>query len=486
MKKSWFTLTHEDTQHVIAGLVRDKQLELALEHFRSMQNEQQPPSMWLIHLLIHASLSINAWPEVEELLDCRLSFFTATNPVPSALWSAILTTAARARYHPLVSLVWNHSVATSYLNPATGTCSLVLESCALAGDHALASDVFRALGERSASISPWHYESLLEAYLSADDVVSALTVLSIMQKSSRPPADSTARPLYLHLRNNTTSVFRAHDFLKEKADSGAPLPLCAANALLEAHADAADVSAALELYKTLPSLAAGRPTTHTFNALLRACAPHGRKDAAMFLAAEMQALDVAPDAATFDSLVLTCINGQSNSHSDDVDADWEDAWRYFEEMRAAGWWPRKATVAALARGCVNRGDSRIWLFLDLCEESGALDVLGLRRVVERRWKEKWSEDNISRKSVAQEPMDGKITPRFANSETDAAASARNSAQQAATTDQDNGSKEQSTPPLMPWQDANEDSADEAKSEAADSAEAGRDRVRVWIADGALG
>lgn len=82
----------------------------------------------------------------------------------------------------------------------------------------------------------------------------------------------------------------------------------------------------------------------------------------MFLAAEMVTLQVAPDALTYDRLILVCLNSLGADNEDDEveDEAFLDAWRYFEEMRNLDLWPRQGTVVALSKRCCERGDERVW------------------------------------------------------------------------------------------------------------------------------
>lgn len=387
MEKRWFPLTEQGWQHLIAGLVRDRQFELALIQFRKMEAASVSPSSWLLTLLISTFLSISAFPEVFVLLSMRVADATPSRPVPSILWSHVLSTAARAYSYPLVAYVWQRAVQTQYLNPSTGTCTAVLETAARFGDFKLATDVFRVLGKRSSSLAPYHYESLLESYLGANDLRTALSVLIIMQSTPSPPTDATTRPLFLYLRARPSRCADALLILESRLNpdpsSVAPftvptIPVPAINAIIEAQVHASDLPSALNTYSHITTLApAAGPTTFTFNVLLRGCSKLGRRDTAMFLAAEMRARGVAPDALTYDRLMLTCLNGSARR-------DLEDAWRYWAELRGRGWWARRGTVVLLARRSAEAGDERVWDLLSESEGRG-MDVLGVRRWVEQNW-----------------------------------------------------------------------------------------------------
>ncbi|KAI4141419.1 MAG: hypothetical protein LQ340_007651, partial [Diploschistes diacapsis] len=418
LKATWTPLTPAGHHYVIAGLLRDRQLELALESFHALQQHDITPEPWLLNLLLHTCLSVSAFPEATTLLHQRLALTTPTSPLPSAVWLHVLTSAAQALHHPLIAFTWDRAVATDYLNPPSGLCSLVLDSCSRAADPDLATDVFRVLGGRSSPVRPFHYEALLETYLGAGDLESALTVLNIMARTPQPPTDASARSLFLFLRDRADGRGGPSDalrVLRARAKSGERAPLCAVNAVLEALVWRGELGEALAAYRRLAFLVpdGARPNTHTFNLLLQGCskamtvagsrtkdtndglearvAQHhqptaavaaassaaaaataranvGGKPTALFLAAEMRALDVAPDALTYDRLVLICAkaSGGGEGGAGGGPKSLDDAWRYFEEMRRAGsgegrakgWFLRRGTFAVLARKMAATGDER--------------------------------------------------------------------------------------------------------------------------------
>ena len=429
------SLTEDGWAYLVAGQLRDKQIELALESLNNMRVQGYAPPVWLVNLLLHATLSVSAFEEAEALLSLRLSLATPNSPVPSSLWSHILTISAENLYHPLVSFAWNRVVTDSFLNPPSGVCTLVLESCARSGDTEVATDVFRVLGQRSSPIQPYHYESLIETYLTAGDVASALTVFSIMAKTPYPPNDATARPLYLYLRSNPNELAKIRTTLRSHARKGDFAPLCAINALIEAYVFLNDASSAMAVYKSLTTVVARdvKPTTHTLNTLLEAYkSPDSAEDDrrtnsrtpqrqfsstlsssagsninraanARFLASEMRALRLQPNALTYDRLILAYL-------SEPGVANLDNAWRYFEEMINTrkpvdrtvtaesslkssnggpeaveqGWFPCVGTMKALARALAKEKDERLWTLLAEGDERGMLEK-GVEKMVKESW-----------------------------------------------------------------------------------------------------
>ncbi|KAL8724877.1 MAG: hypothetical protein Q9166_007706 [cf. Caloplaca sp. 2 TL-2023] len=345
----WFTLSNEGWHDVIIGLLRDKQLELAIETLQSVQQEGIRVQPWLYDMLIFNLCDIGEHDEALSILRFRID--NGEELISGTVWHYLLDSASSAFHHAATLFAWRKRVAMSYLNPSFGICLNVLNTAARHGDFRLATDVVRVLGNRKQTLQLHHYEALIEAHLPSE-LRTAFTLLALMTSSGRPPAVSTTRVIFLHLRRSPHLPDIALSMLGKMARQARSVPAEAVNVVIEAYIYHDKFDQALDTYKTLHTLCPSGPVTNTFNTLFRGC--RSRKDTAMFLASEMVALKVAPDALTYDRLILVCL--ESGSENGNV----EDAWRYVEEMRGIGWWPRPGTAMALAKKCCSMGDKRIW------------------------------------------------------------------------------------------------------------------------------
>lgn len=359
-------------------MIRDRQLELALDVVELLQEEGTRIHPWLYDLIVYNLCDAEEFDEVLKIMRHRTT--NGELLISATLWFYFLDTASRALHHEATLYVWHKRVETSYLNPPSGTCINILNTAARHGDFRLATDVFRILGNRSQTLHLYHYESLLESYLASSDLKAALTLLTVMTSSGVPPTDASTRPIFLHLRQSPSLPANAHSILRHLSDTDRPIPAPAINVIIESHIHHHDLASAIETYKTLHELCPAGPTTATFNALFRGCAKAVRKDLAMFLAAEMLALNVPPDALTYDRLMLVCLNANEEEEEGFV-----DAWRYFEEMRGVGWWPRAGTMVALAKRCCERGDERVWRLVGEVEGQG-LTVRKMETLVKDHWR----------------------------------------------------------------------------------------------------
>ena len=394
MESSWITLSDADHHHIVAGLLKDLQFELAWDQLGIMQTKGFYPQPWLLNLFLYTLSSISAWPEVTVILNTLPP--EPRFKLPAMLWSHLLHTATREHYQPLVSMIWNRAVNTGYINPPSGLCTTILESCAANGDTFTAADVFRLLGQRSSMLQSWHYESLLEAYLVSGDIEGVLSSTQIMTKAGFPLNEENTRSLYTYLQENPEKISHTLDIIFSMSSSTRdPVSLVFINTILEALLAHGKLTTALDIFHKLDEYTPEPATAATFNILLQGCAQVAQKDTAMSLAQKMRQYDIAPTALTYDRLILVCLSTKKQG-------DLEDAWRYYEEAMAVGkshratsdgsWGLRRGTIRLLAENFVLHRDHRAFDLLNQCIVGG-IDVSVLLRDVKDQWQTKWGQSS---------------------------------------------------------------------------------------------
>lgn len=384
LRQRWFTVTEDGWHDMIVGMIRDRQLELMLDTVELLQRDEESKiKPWLYDMIVYTLCDIEEFDEALKIMRYRVS--SGELLISGTLWFYLLDTASRALHHGATLYAWCTRVETSFLNPPSGVCINVLSTAARWGDFALATDVFRILGNRSETPRLYHYESLLEACLASSDLKTAFTILSVMISSGVPPSEPSTRPIYLHLRQNASLPATALSILHNLHESNRPICAPAINVIIEGFVHHQDLAAAIETYKILHELCPSGPTTSTFNTLFRGCAKAARKDLAMFLAAEMVALQVPPNALTYDRLMLVCLTAEAELEEETTGQGLADAWRYFEEMRRLSWWPRAGTVVALAKRCCARGDERVWALVREGDGEG-MGMRQMERFVSEHWR----------------------------------------------------------------------------------------------------
>ncbi|OBT72966.1 hypothetical protein VF21_08479 [Pseudogymnoascus sp. 05NY08] len=426
MKARWISLSPLGYHHLIISHLRDREYELALSVFYSLHHRHIPVEPWLYDILVYVFSEAGELPTALSILQSRAEdpdrnpLYPDPQDVSPGIWPYFLDTCAAAYDYAGVLYVWRKRVEIDYLRPSDGTLANVLNTAALAGDPALATSALKMLADRKGELPTSSYEAMLEAYATAKDVTNAFRVLCIMGKASgesasKTPSSATTRPLFKLLREEgPDGIQDAWKALKPLQEEGKEIPIAAVNVILEAATSSGELGLAMRLYKELVSsqsaaalkteqpdsptaeVAASpniryktsrkalrvHPDTTTINVLLQGCtkirSSASPKRMAMYLASEMARQGIRPDELTYDRLILVCLHeGQQ---------DYEDAFRYLEEMAAMGWQGRvrNGTWHALARRCATERDGRVDTVLEMMDGLG-LETGKLRGVVRELW-----------------------------------------------------------------------------------------------------
>ncbi|OBT41311.1 hypothetical protein VE00_08436 [Pseudogymnoascus sp. WSF 3629] len=438
MKARWISLSPLGYHHHIISHLRDREYELALSVFYSLHHRHIPVEPWLYDILIYVFSEAGELPTALSILQSRAEdpdrnpLYPDPQDVSPGVWPYFLDTCAAAYDYAGVLYVWRKRVEIDYLRPSDGTLANVLNTAALAGDPALATSALKMLADRKGELPTSSYEAMLEAYATAKDVTNAFRVLCIMGKASgesasKTPSSATTRPLFKLLREEgPEGIQDAWKALKPLQEEGKEIPIAAVNVILEAAASSGELGLAMRLYKELVSSQSKteqpdsptaevtaspsiryktsrkalrvHPDTTTINVLLQGCtkirSSLSPKRMAMYLASEMARQGIRPDELTYDRLILVCLHeGQQ---------DYEDAFRYLEEMAAMGWQGRvrNGTWHALARRCATERDGRVDTVLEMMEGLG-LETGKLRGVV----RELWEIGPVERARPAQDEVD---------------------------------------------------------------------------------
>ncbi|KAF2004762.1 hypothetical protein P154DRAFT_458844 [Amniculicola lignicola CBS 123094] len=358
MKERWFSLTESGHHMVAAGMLKDRLFEQALEKIDQMIGERVRVRPWLLDMFIYTLMDYGEVEEAYRML--RLRQKISKEHLSYTLWMNMLDCASRHHHTELVNLIWESQVQTSIIKPSTGTCINVLSMAGRAGNIRLATDVFRILAERGTVFNVHHYETLLEAYVTAEDLKSAVTLVVIMHEANVKIEEGTLSLLHRYLVQDETRAMTAFTVLQGLEQSGRVVPTAAVNACLRASIYANRLSEAIEIYKALHTVSRSGPDVSTFNSLLKGCELTSRKELALFVATEMVELGIKPVAKTYDRLVRVCAKTGAL----------DDAFAYYEEMMGQEMVPTIEMYRELVgKGC-EMGDPRTPALLEHMERLG--------------------------------------------------------------------------------------------------------------------
>ena len=395
MRDHWITLTPTAHHDVSACLIRNGQLEEALEYIDSMIEAGEEPRGWLWDMLMHVLLLVDEVDEALRVLRLRVSRSTRTEmDVHVNAWYALFDTACERLHYDAIAFVWSRQVKINFerVKPSAGHCMAVMRAAARAGDVELVESAMKVLSGRGSVLGVSHYELLMDACLEAGQLDKAVRVLGAMAQAGHHVSRASTRGLLLSLLQDDKRVDKAWKSLERMREDAADdkgLPTAAVDTLIEGCVAYCSTAAsegdlekatqwlakAIQQYKQLHKLCPSGPTTHTFNILLAGCqALPNTKPTAMFMASEMVALKVVPNAVTYDTLILICLqadpSGVTDSENKQVDQyAYEDAFRYLREMENKSWVPKATTLRNMIEKCAAAKDGRAWGLVDKMREA---------------------------------------------------------------------------------------------------------------------
>ncbi|KAL5363499.1 hypothetical protein BJX96DRAFT_119446 [Aspergillus floccosus] len=361
LRDRWLPLSPAGWHYVVAGLLREHQFELAIDHISQMERKDIVVENWLYDLLIYYLCDFGEFDEVIRLMRARV---TQGHDMSLSLWSYVLDVASASVHHEATHYVWRQMVELGYLHPSHDVCRSVLRVAAGTGDTTLGTSVVRFLVENDIPLGLEDYEILAETHVVAGNVYSGFEVLCKMHKAGIALEKSSTVALLKHMIDSKISPQTAWNYLKELKAARYEIPLRCAQVVIELYehealSNPAIVNDGVEFYKQLYALCPEKAGVSVYNSLIGMCRRAKNTDAGMFVVTEMATLGVVPNAATFDHLILMCL-GAENSQS---------AYFYLQDM--------------LARGCHPSEDARVQIRA-LCAELDDEYALRLKRHPEVR------------------------------------------------------------------------------------------------------
>ncbi|EFQ99497.1 hypothetical protein MGYG_08982 [Nannizzia gypsea CBS 118893] len=324
LRERWLSLSPTGWHNIVAGYIREGQFEMALETLEHMKLQHVPVQGWLHSLLIYNLAEYGEFDEILHLLRSRVEAGLVLSP---NLWHRLLDISSAAMHPELTQYIWEQQVELGHLNPPYGICDNVLAISARTGNSRLAASVFKVLGNRNGVLTLNDYESLVDTYVEANDIESAIRILCSMDSSSIGVKTGSTRSLLSHLimaKSKPTEIWNTFKRLKKEEDLVFPLPLL--NVALELCAHLGKAKTAWDLYRELHTLCSSAVETSTFNILFKACRGSNDADLAGYFVQEMIQMKILPDRKTYENLVLLCVELSR----------FETAHKYLLEMSGSG------------------------------------------------------------------------------------------------------------------------------------------------------
>jgi hypothetical protein len=310
LRDRWLTLSPAGWHFVVTGLLREHKFEMALEQVALMQRKDIHVEDWLHSSMIYHLCDLGELDEVLRLMQVRVS---QGHDMTSRLWMHVLQTAIEAEHYMMTRFVWRRMVELGYLHPPTAVCSEVLRLAAGVSDVEIANSVFRHLTRRALSPALEDYQQLVVAHVGVGDLPAAFGVLCTMHEACLSFDQTSTQPILTYMIHSKTDRREAWQILKRLQNEKHGIPLASVRVIAElcehdAQNDPTVVDDAVGFYNEIHTLCPQGADLQVYNALIRMCRTAGKREAGIFLVKEMATLNVIPDASTFESLILMCLD----------------------------------------------------------------------------------------------------------------------------------------------------------------------------------
>ncbi|KAL1966081.1 hypothetical protein VTN77DRAFT_4829 [Rasamsonia byssochlamydoides] len=348
LRDRWLPLSPAGWHHLVAGLIREQQFELALDHLDHMAQMGIPVQSWLHGLLVYHLCELEEFDLVLKLMRSRAN---QQQDISMDLWLYVLDVASEALHHETTRYVWKQVVELGYLNPSYGVCSNILTVASRTGDTELAASVIRFLIKTEVPLSLEDYEKLVETHVMNGDLPAAFETICCMHSDGIQLEESSTRSILTYMVRKKVKPREAWETLKRLRTQGRNVPVGCANVVIEycehhLPCDHTTVDKAIKFYKELYALCPSGPDVTTFNCLISLCRRAKRSDACMFAAKEMSKLGVPPDTTTFEHLILMCLEL----------GNFRSAYMYFQDLQGRGWTLSDGACAQIRELCQGSED----------------------------------------------------------------------------------------------------------------------------------
>ncbi|KAJ5053126.1 hypothetical protein NUH16_010186 [Penicillium rubens] len=310
LRDRWLTLSPAGWHFVVAGLLRENQIELALEHVALMERKDISVENWLHSIIVYTLCDHRELDEVYNVMRARVD---QGHNMTHRLWMHVLTEAGKQGHYPMAHYAWRRMVELGYMHPLVEVCDDVLKMAANAGDTDMASSVFRYLRESGIPLERTQYERLVETHVAAGDLPAAFEALCTMHEAQIPLADSSTERILAHMVQSKVDRREAWQILKRLKNAKRAIPIDSVRVIADlcehdAHDDPSVVDDGVGFYKELYTLCPEGADVRVYNALIRMCRTARNRESGMFLVKEMASLGVVPNGVTFESIILMCLD----------------------------------------------------------------------------------------------------------------------------------------------------------------------------------
>jgi len=208
-----------------------------------------------------------------------------------------------------------------------------------------------------------HFAPLVDSFVVADQLKSALQTLTFMRSLGVVPTLKTASKILEHISAGAgfDKTDEAFNMLYDLQDEGTVVDIVAMNVVVAAAARKGDLARAVGIYTAADDWKL-KPDAETFKIVLRACLQQGKPEHVSRIVEHMDKKGIKADAEVHETLILLELKAK--------DRHYEDAFWRLEEMKKAGFKPPAKVYESIAEVCLSNNDTRHELVVDEMTQQG--------------------------------------------------------------------------------------------------------------------
>jgi hypothetical protein len=393
MQEHWFSRDQCANEHILLGLLRDKQYELAYGKLFQMVESKVHVTLWVFDIFI---LVFGQQGFLDEMLQLflRRKHAKGSDAAISNLLYFILDTCSQVFHYQGTVFAWNSAFRTGDLQAPDGVLENVLATAAKQGDVDLATEVYGIISSRR-KVQIHHYEALAEAFMNDGNMASTLSIFNIMHRDGVPLSRGGTRGLVQLLLKDASLISELEAAVRATAkDSQVPPAIVAV--LVEVVSHLRGSEAAMELYRDIDSLTGEPPDVFTMQNMI--VNSRGTATTRTLLDSYKKRFHGNGDPP----LRLEQVNNQMIAKCLEL-GELDMAMSYALQALDARRTEEYPWLRLLAQEAVAKEDTRVWEMMDKLEEAKNQDALEIvQRVIRlRSMKRKWDERQDTRSAIGR-------------------------------------------------------------------------------------
>ncbi|GAB5592758.1 hypothetical protein Unana1_07658 [Umbelopsis nana] len=269
------------------------------------------------------------------------------------IYLQVLRAAALAEELKIAGYCWEKAVKEYDLIPDHGTLTYLLHLAAKFGSPKLGTQVLETMGNSDMQYAEHHLASLLQAFAMSGDLKGAFSMLQIIDSEGISTRKETALPIVHQLGTSVSAIEKAIQILKDLHAEGKDIHIAGFNGVLYAAARAKQIDMVKYAFSLAP-LFKVKVNVDTYNCLLDASIYATDWDYGNEIWSLMKAAKIKPNSTSYSKMVVLCCTQD----------DYEDCFRYLEEMKYFKYVPPRGCYQTLIRKLANAADDRVHVAIE--------------------------------------------------------------------------------------------------------------------------